>query len=514
VAAREGHSAEAVRYAWQAADHATKSLAYEEAVRLYEMASEAFIFGPGGDEATRCELLLALGGAKARAGDLTSARDTFANAAEVAREIEAPDLLARAALGYGGRFVWFRAGNDRRLIPLLEEALDAQPGNNAARVRLLARLAGALRDRPVPERRAALTAEAVEIARRLGDPATLAYALEGTYAALSWPRDTDAWLVMGRELGELAHATRDDELAFSGHLHAWGALMVSGEVREAEAEFAALTTLSEELRQPTQSSTLTVAQAARALLAGRFVEGERCIEQFQRGAGGHGAFAALEDATLYYVIHLQNWALRRERGGLEDVQEPLERFVAEYPTFFIFRCVLANTYSELGHREAAREELDRMAGDAFAALEVGTEWFFGASLLAETCSVLGETSYAERLYDALLPYGAYNVIAHPEFALGSASRYLGMLAATISLWDDAAGHFDRALEMNRKMGARPWVAHTLHDYASMLLERRGPGDRQLAEEMLVESLAEYSELGMRPWADRAGQLLASARGRD
>ena len=148
------------------------------------------------DEPTRGELLLALGEAQARGGYLPSAKETFAQAADVAGRLGAPEQLARAALGYGGRFVWFRSGNDRRLVPLLEDALEALPGDNPLRARLLARLAGALRDRPVPERRAALCQEAVEIARRLSDRATLAYALEGTYAALSWPRDIDAWFAM------------------------------------------------------------------------------------------------------------------------------------------------------------------------------------------------------------------------------------------------------------------------------------------------------------------------------
>ena len=79
---------------------------------------------------------------------------------------------------------------------------------------LLARLAGALRGQPVPERRAALTEEAVEIARRLGDPETLAYAIEGTYASISWPRDTDRWLSMATELGQIAGQLGDMEKAF------------------------------------------------------------------------------------------------------------------------------------------------------------------------------------------------------------------------------------------------------------------------------------------------------------
>ena len=106
------------------------------------------------------------------------------------------------------------------------------------RAMLLARLAGALRDRPVPERREALTDEAVEIARKLGRSGDLAYAIEGTYASISWPRDTDGWLSMARELSRIAEQLGDMEKVFAGHLHAFGAFMVRGDMEAAELEFA------------------------------------------------------------------------------------------------------------------------------------------------------------------------------------------------------------------------------------------------------------------------------------
>ena len=56
------------------------------------------------------------------------------------------------------------------------------------RAMLLARLAGALRDQPVPDRRASLVSEGLDIARRLEDPRTLGHAVGATYSAFSWPR--------------------------------------------------------------------------------------------------------------------------------------------------------------------------------------------------------------------------------------------------------------------------------------------------------------------------------------
>jgi uncharacterized protein HemY len=110
------------------------------------------------------------------------------------------------------------------------------------------------------------------------------------------------------------------------------------------------------------------------------------------------------------------------------------------------------------------------------------------------------------LYRALLPYGDFNAMAHPEFSLGSASRYLGILASTMSLWEEAVSHFERALKMNAAMGARPWVAHTLDDYARMLLARDEPGDRQRTHELIAQAGASYRELGMETWAESASEL--------
>jgi tetratricopeptide (TPR) repeat protein len=253
--------------------------------------------------------------------------------------------------------------------------------------------------------------------------------------------------------------------------------------------------------------TFATVQGMRAMLAGRFEEAAAAIERVgDFGRGSHGTMGAFDEATFHYVLYLQRWALARELGRLHEVRATIEDFVAEYPTFFIFRCLLASSYSLLGEQERARTELDRLAADDFRGLDLGAEWFFGASLLAEVCGSLGAVAHASTLYRALLPYGDFNAMAHPEFSLGSASRYLGILASTMSLWEEAVAHFERALTMNAAMGARPWVAHTLDDYARMLLARDEPGDRERAHELIAQAGASYRELGMPTWAESASEL--------
>jgi tetratricopeptide (TPR) repeat protein len=412
-------------------------------------------------------------------------------------------------LGYGGRFVWFRAGKDGQLITLLEDALDAHRSQDSGlRAMLLARLAGALRDQPVPGRRAALTEEALEIARRVGDLETLAYAIEGTYASISWPRETDRWLSMARELSAVAEQLGDMEKSFAGHLHSFGALMVRGDLEAAELEFAAAAAVAQDLRQPVHLWGLTMAGVMRALQAGRFDEAEQLVErEVALGSGGQGEL--MDDPTFQYVSHVHEWALGRERGRLAEARGSLQRYVAEHPDQFLFRCMLASTYSELGEVPNARAQLERLARDDFQTLEVGTEWFFGASLLAEVCERLDEGAHAPRLYGALLPYGDCVVITHPEINLGSAARYLGLLASVMGRADDAVGHFERAVAANQRMGFRPWLARTQADLARMLMARAAPGDLDEAAKLSRAALKTFGALGMEDPADRLRQTLGN-----
>jgi tetratricopeptide (TPR) repeat protein len=238
----------------------------------------------------------------------------------------------------------------------------------------------------------------------------------------------------------------------------------------------------------------------RALQVGSFDEAAELVERARSFGSGQGGLA--DDTTFQYVSLFNEWALRRERGEVADVRGSLESFVAEYPTFFLFRCMLVSTYSEAEEEEKARAELRTLAADNFQDLEVGTEWFFGASLLAEACERLDEAAHAPRLYEALLPYGDYVVITHPEINLGAAARYLGLLASAMGRADDAVRHLERALETNERLGVRPWLARTQADLARTLSARGTPGDVDRAGDLSRAALGTFDALGMEEPAER------------
>jgi tetratricopeptide (TPR) repeat protein len=172
--------------------------------------------------------------------------------------------------------------------------------------------------------------------------------------------------------------------------------------------------------------------------------------------------------------------------------------------------LLVNLYSEIDEEAKAVVELERLAAEGFQDLELRSEWFFGASLLAEACERLGEPAHAPRLYEVLLPYSDNIVITHPEVDVGSAARYLGLLASVMGRTDDALSHYETALRTNERLGARPWLARTQADLARTLLARGAPGDAERASALADKAQETFGELGMVEPAERLRRGMATA----
>lgn len=496
-----GDAARAVEYARRAGHRAMRMLAYEEAVRLLGMALEALPLARDTGDRVRLDLLLDLGDARARAGDGPGARETFLEAAALAGRVGTAEELGRAALGYGGRFVWARKGDDPHLVPLLQKALSALGDvESELRVRLLARLAGALRDEPSREPRTSLSEEALTMARRLGDPLALAWALDGRYASLLWPENAQERIGMATELCEVAESMGDQEKAVQGRYYRLMAQMELGDTHAVRAELDILDLLTRELRQPAQRWLVTVTRATLALFEGRFEEAEPLIAE----ALALGERAQSSDAVLSQRIQL--FTLHRERGSLKEVEPLVERSVEEYRARPMFRCMLALVHAETGRTSEARRALDALAEGEFAALPRTNEWLFSMSFLTDAAAVIDHIEHAPTMYDLLLPYASHTGATADYVCTGSMTRSLGILATAMSRWREAERHLEEALSINESMAARPWAARTRHDLARMLLARDAPGDRERASDLLSEVIATCGRLGMASLQERARTL--------
>jgi DNA-binding SARP family transcriptional activator len=489
VAAGPESAGRALEYARRAADLAASSLAFEEAARLYELALTLSI-----DDATRCDLLLAVGDVLARAGDTPASKRRFDEAAELAEKRGLAEQLGHAALGYGGRIVWEVSRDDDHLIPLLERALDELPPEDSPlRARLLARLAGPFRDaRFPPERRHGAAGEALAMARRLNHAPTLAYALAAYLPAFMSPVRTEDIIEVATELIEVATETRELERAAEGYLCRACPLLELGDVERAKEDMAEMGRLAEDLRQPSQTLYVTNLRAHIALLEGDFAAAELLIHEGLE----LGERAQRWNARVAY--RLQLFLLRHAQGRLAELTEMYDAHPTafDYRTYRIFDCIVAKFYAELGRHDDARAKFEELAENDFAGIPFDEEWLASICLLAEMAPSLGDPSRGRVLYGLLSPYPERVGTSYPEISVGAVSRYLGLLATAEARWYDAERHFEDATEVNRRIGARPWLAHTQEDYARMLLARGNAGDAENATRLLDEVVATYRELGM------------------
>jgi DNA-binding SARP family transcriptional activator len=460
AAAPAGLAATAIDYARRAGDRAVGQLAFEEAVRHYETALSLV-----GDAVTRCELLLALGEARARAGDRGAAKESLYEAAQLAERHGLREQLGRAALGYGGRIIWDVSRDDARLVPLLERALEAvDDADSPLRVRLLARMAGGpLRDASFPpERKARLSEEALAMARRLDDSATLAYAMHGYILGHHSPDHVRAQLALATELIEVAGRAGDKERVFDGHEERFDALVELGDVEAARRELAAMERVARELRQPSQAWLVCAHEAILALLAGPLEEAERLVA----AARDLGERTQGWNATVTH--RLQLYALRREQERLGEIEQLVRSSVGEFPTYPIFRCVQTHVLAQLGAHDEARAGLEALVGDRCAALPFDEEWLVSTCLLADAAGMLEASEASTVLYELLLPYDDHVAISYPEVSIGAVALRLGVLGATIGRPDDARRHFADALALHARIGAGRWHERTEREAARLL----------------------------------------------
>lgn len=493
----------AVDYARRAAGHAATLLAYEEAVRFYAMALRLSEMADHRDEPLRCELLLGMGESQARAGDASPAKASFLQAAAIARSIVSPEYLARAALGYGGRFVWEAARGDPHLRPLLEEALDALGSEeNDLTARVMARLAaGPLRDTPDTATRDELSRRAVEVARRLADPVTLAYTLDGRYAATWWPQNLEERLDLAAELISAARSAGDMERELQGHHYLFLARLEQGDRTGAEGNLRAQVDLANELRQPAHTFYVATVKAMMATFEGRYERSEQLIpEAFELGSRAERSMAEIYRS-------LQLYALRKDQGRVGEAEEGLEENTRAFPTYFALSCALADVSLSLGRERRARDLLDRLAADGFRRLPPNDEWLFSLCLLAAVTARLRDVDRARELYELLQPYRGRIAVSPPDVCVGAVSFFLGSLAVVLDRFDHAESHFQRAIELNNRMGGRPWEARAEHALARAMLAGGRPEAKERALPLVQQALNTASELNMRGLELEASDLM-------
>jgi DNA-binding CsgD family transcriptional regulator len=409
---------------------------------------------------------------------------------------------------FRSRFVWMRAASDRRVIPLLRQALELLPHEHEVlRVRLLARLAGALRDEPDRTARNALAAEAVAIAERVGDSDVLAYALAARYTSMWGPDVGDEMAEVSVALDRVAAESGELERAADAMWCRFLLHMVHGQADDCREIARRYQEIAGQLRHPSLYWYAEVQQSILLMLEGRLAQAEDVIETAR--LMGHRAQAWDAEASYRLALSLLRW----EQGRLGEIEDAVVGALADYPGYRVFRCVLALLYLETGRTDEAAALTHELLAGGQETLPYSNDWVAAMTLLAEVVARLGLAGEAGAMYDAMAPYAHLVGTMGGEVPTGSMHRPLGQLAALLGRWEDAERHLRAALEVHARMRAELWLAHTEFDLATVLAARPDPPPPVQVDQLLVRALHRGRTLGMTALADRIEAVRARAEAR-
>jgi DNA-binding CsgD family transcriptional regulator/tetratricopeptide (TPR) repeat protein len=473
-----------IDYNRRAARAASAALAFDEAAARLDTALELGIDHPE----DRAEALLELGTASQRAGKSPAAMDAFRAAAGLARELGSSELLARAAIGFED--VCWRPGIvDAGAIELCEEAVGTlELEDSVLRVQVLGGLARALDFRGDHARASVVRSEAIAMARRLDDDTALATILGSSY----WSHVSSSFeqvLAMLDEARDLGERLGNTEIL--AEVIGWRvpALVGLSQLDAAEDEVAVMLGLAERAGQPFVAHVAEQYGSALALARGRLADAEASALRSDEWS------ELLTGRDASGVHGIQMFGVKREQGRLTELAPVIRILASGADRAGPWQPGLACLLVELDMRREAQRQLERIALDGLEPFR-SSLWLASLTYLADACAAAGDETVAAMVYRELEPLAGANVmIGHLVACYGAADRYLGMLAATLGDGERARRHFEHALELNRRMGATTWLAHTAFQFGR-LLRSCGPGEQSRGDALLAEAGALAEQIGM------------------
>jgi predicted ATPase/class 3 adenylate cyclase/tetratricopeptide (TPR) repeat protein len=457
----------------------------------------------------RFDLLLALGDAQWWAGHVSEASATFQAATSLARQFQDPDRLTEAALrvgevGYGGAYMeaW---SYDPVKVEILDEALAALGDQQTLlKVRVLARLATALYLSPFDSlpRRDSLSRASVQLARRLADGPTLAYALHARHLAVWGPDNVEERVALSAEIIGLARQAGDVALEITGHVWRMSDLFEMGDVPGADREVEVHEELARRVGYPHFIAHSLMFRATQAMLRGEFADVET-LAQRSLALGEQ-----VGDVNVRISHHVQMALLRALQGRPQESAAYFEPAGREHPPELArlvnmgFACLAGDRTGIKDAFPLAWRARDRIPPPF---------WLSMAGMCVTLLAAhAGAAPEGAAIYDLVRPYEGRWALAGRDAvgAGGPLAYYLGVLAAALSRFDAAAHHFEVALEASERIGARPYRALTQGAYGAMLARRGATLDRQRARQLLADALQTAQQLGMNQLYDEVLATLA------
>jgi tetratricopeptide (TPR) repeat protein len=453
-----GERAVAVDYARRAGADAAARGAAEQAVQHYERALEA-ARGDGEDvlpPAQESSLLTALGDAFEHAGQVERAQAVYVEAIDLARAAGDTVALAKSALallGGADESVGFNlTGFDPAVVALLRDTRRDLPEHELMlRSLVTARLAGVHYDDGDADAAAALSAEALDLARASGDAVAVGMALASRHLALSRPETLPERLTLDDELRAL-----EPNVSVQAEVWHIGDLLECGRVADADDVVERMATGPLSRTQPRARWCTALYREMRAFMAGRVDEAAELCED-ARLVGEH---VGARTAGLAYAI--QSLFVARERRELDGLVDVLEALAAENAGRQPALLVTATWVRvETGRFDDARKGFEQLAAGGFSGLPRNSVWLASMRVLADVAFALDASDDARQLYGLLEPFRDHYIVTSRIVAFsGSVEHPLGVLALTAGDLERARDHLERARERHADLSAPILLART------------------------------------------------------
>lgn len=482
--------AKAIHYARLAGDEAVASLAPDEAVRWYRSALD--LLDPAVQSPERCSLLVALGTAQRQMGD-PAHRETLLRAGEEAVAIGDAESLVAALVANTRWFAPVGAIDEERVAQLRRAIVVLGDEDSAAKAQILAELALELHFAAPMEERLRLGEEAVEVARRVGEPRALLFALIGAYYSLNHPstlRLRGGWL---DEAWEIVDDLDDPMLRYltASRRLLWGLEAVDRDVFD-EA-YAVMEEEAERLTQPLVTWEFEFRGVVAAMLDGDIALADaRAARALELGI-------EMDQPDAFARFGSQWVQVRLSVGDFAEIVPAVEKAYSEQPRLRAYAAVAAWAYAQVGRIDDARRTLEQWGPDY--ELDWDGSWSVGESFFAQALCDVGDREGAAVMAERLAPYGESIATTGLAF-FGIVAHHLGCLTRVMGDHDAADRHFDQAVEIARRMRAPYLLAEGLVEWARLDVERGG-AHRQHAKARLEEASGLIEEYGFRGLAERA-----------
>jgi class 3 adenylate cyclase/tetratricopeptide (TPR) repeat protein len=446
--------ARAHQHAIASAETAMRMLAFDVAVTDYALALEISTSLQNYPPTDAVDLLIAKGGAEMKDRSHARAITTLTSAARLAESLADWERFGVAVIACE-EAAWRPglAGASRLLADGIAHSADM---SEALAIRVRASYGRSLHYEGEGDRARRVTAEALALARKLGDPVALAHALQASIQAL-YPvdsRSVHSVLERAEEIWNLAGHLNDVDVLFNAAQYALVGSLVLGDRASLTKWYARVVDVTERLGTRFSRYVKATDEQYLAFVDGDLARAEALIEECELLGG-----ELHEDASG--VSGGQVFIIRREQDRLRELVPIVRMLLSDNSDASMWQPGLVLLLAEVGMHDEARVRLDQLAANRCAAVPRDDIYPVVLGFLCEAVALTGATHLVGDLRAELTIYGPALGGGHAFAYMGCVRLHFGLLAELEGDLQRAAGDFDAAIAFEREMRAPVFLARAL-----------------------------------------------------